>query len=154
MKKVTVTDSGEPISDIEYGLFVLEFNLNLPESYKAFILNNNGGYPELSYFQNANSELYEIQAFYCVKLEVGDFLENLDSLTSSLEIIQDHQVDEQNIPSSFYPFGYDSGGSVYCLSMDSKNQGAVFKCYFDGSPERYICDSFEDFVNGLSENDE
>ena len=153
MKKVTITDSGEPISDIEYGQFVSEFNLSLPDSYKEFILENNGGYPEESSFDSSEEDGYDINIDNFNRISVGDevFEELEDKVYSAREAIQDHQISQEDIPSHLYPFALVLGGNNLCISMKNEDFGSIYIYALDGRTpvQRYVASSFEELINGL-----
>lgn len=151
MKKIRLNESESQISSNTISDFIDTYELALPDSYIEFMSVNNGGYPELNYFIDKEDNLYEIQCFYCIRLELGDVIQELDKLSNIVRVLENEKI-EKTLPDKYYPFGYDSGGNMYCISMNERSLGQIFKCYFDGSPAKLICNSFEEFINGLTKN--
>ncbi|MGB0868176.1 MAG: SMI1/KNR4 family protein [Flavobacteriales bacterium] len=153
MKEVILEDKNKDISLDEIKLFMNEFNLKLPKGYIDFISKQNGGYPSLSAFGNPNEDGVVIECFYCISLNEYDYYTNEIQILPSREIIQIHQIIEQNIPSDLYPFGYDTGGAKFCISTRDEEFGEIYMFYMDGTSEEpvYLCDSFEEFINNLED---
>lgn len=145
-----ITDSIEKISLDKYGEFVKIYDLNLPKSYMEFILQNNGGYPDKSIFYTKNVGL-DFDFFYSIDLEYkdNDVLDSLDDLVTVNEIIDDYQIEEKELSEFLYPFGQNSGGATYCISTKGEDYGSVYLHYWDGSDLQHVCDSFEEFIEGL-----
>jgi len=106
MKNIKLNDSESALTNEEFDQFVNEFNLTLPEAYKNFILKSNGGYPELIHFEDDEGNLFEIQCFNCIRLELGDVLDELNLLSNSVRTLDNEKI-ERNLPEYLYPFGYE-----------------------------------------------
>ncbi|KAF9659166.1 SMI1/KNR4 family protein [Tenacibaculum mesophilum] len=152
MNKIQITDNIERISPDEFGEFVKVYNLNLPKSYIEFILENNGGYPDKSFFYSKKVDLeFDFDFFYSIdsKYEDKDVLDAIDDLVTVNEIIDNYQINDKELPTFLYPFGQNSGGATYCISTKGEDYGVVYLHYWDGSELQFICDSFEEFIEGL-----
>lgn len=147
MKNIILEDSADHISSAEFNSFISENKLNLPESYRRFILKQNGGYLKNHQF-NSNDHSYIISEIYCVKNKINK--DALEGLLSSLEVMEDQQINDDLLPEDLYPFASDPGGSTFCISTNSENLGKIYLFYWDGSERAFVCDSFEEFMNGLS----
>lgn len=136
--------SEEQISKEELGLVIDKYKLNLPDSYIEFILKHNGGYNSPSNYE----EGVNIDYFYCVKLnrEVDIFSKQL---TNAVEMIEDYQIKEEELPKGLFPFAADAGGNTYCMSMNEADYGTIYKFYWDGSPKAFISHSFRELISGL-----
>ena len=55
----------------------------------------------------------------------------------------------KDLPFDIYPFGDGGGGTFLCISMNEENFGKIYKYFWDGSGLQYVCDSFEEFIEGL-----
>ncbi|SEC37539.1 SMI1 / KNR4 family (SUKH-1) [Tenacibaculum sp. MAR_2009_124] len=151
MKKIQLIQGGEPISPEELEKFVNEFELKLPNLYKSFILASNGGYPNLSAFGNPYEDGSEVDSFYAITMVDNDKVDDL--VISSRDVIKTHQILEKNLSSHFYPFADDIGGAKFCFSMNDLDFGSVYLIFLDGTTDEptFICDSFEEFINGLED---
>lgn len=155
MQEIKLKNSYDSITREEVHQFIDEFNLKLPESYISFILKHNGGYPDLSAFGDPYEDGSDINCFYSISLT--DYIFDIDSniILPSREIIQTHQIDEQNLLKYLYPFADDAGGAEYCLSMREEDFGVVYIFFMDGTSDEpvYLCSSFEELINGLEDSD-
>ncbi|WP_435261019.1 SMI1/KNR4 family protein [Tenacibaculum sp. nBUS_03] len=147
-----ITDSIEKISLDKFEQFVKIYDLNLPNSYTEFILQNNGGYPDKSNFYSKKVGLdFDFDFFYSIDPEYknNDVLDALDDLVTVNEIIEDYQIEEKELPEFLYPFGQNSGGATYCISTKDEDYDTIYLHYWDGSSLQYVCSSFQEFIEGL-----
>lgn len=149
---MNITDGIERVSLNKLDEFVKKYNLNLPNSYLEFILQNNGGYPDKSNFYSKKVDLeFDFDFFYSIDLDYQnkDVLDALHDLVTVNEIIDNYQIEERELPAFLYPFGQNSGGAVYCISTRKQDYGIVYLHYWDGSELQYITDSFTDFIDNI-----
>ncbi|WP_299105588.1 SMI1/KNR4 family protein [uncultured Tenacibaculum sp.] len=154
MKELNVSESEKPISKTDLDLFIDSYNLKIPDSYKQFILKNNGGYPEFSAYGNPYEDGFVIDVFSCFDTEYDRYNSSSEvALPSVNDTIDTHQVLENNIPKFLFSFGLDEGGNDFCISMRDEDFGTIYAFYMDGTAEEpvFICDSFEQFINGLED---
>ncbi len=118
----------------ELASFEKEFKIKLPESYKDVILKNNGGSPERRYFRGGG--------IYFRYIKYGD-----NSLEKAIKLLEDI------LPENFFPFA-EYGGTSYCISLNrDENYGKIYWVTEDGESE-LVCDSFEEFMEELSNNED
>lgn len=113
----------------------------LPPIYREFLRSVNGGHPELdTYFSEDNG--WAVDTFFAVCAAA--------SQTESIEWNYQHKG--TGAPESFLPFGCDGGGNLFCLDADLQDNSPVYCVYHDTNPVTIekICDSFSEFINGLS----
>ncbi|WP_299674425.1 SMI1/KNR4 family protein [uncultured Dokdonia sp.] len=155
MKDLKLKQSAEKIFPEQLEIFKNKFDLTLPKSYEDFISENNGGYPEISAFDNPNEDGSIINVFCCVRIEEPelDFLNPTPRLISSKSLIESHQILEKNISKYLYPFALDEGGGKFCISMREEDFGSIYQVFLDGTVDEpvYVTDSFENFINGLED---
>jgi hypothetical protein len=155
MKDLKLRNVSKKISSTELKSFMNEFALKLPESYIKFILKNNGGYPEISAYDNPYEDGFTIQCFNRISPVHETILEILEKkeVNSARSTIETHQRLEKNLPDHLYPFGLDVGGNDFCISMKEDDFGAIYRFFMDGTADEpiYITDSFENFVNALED---
>lgn len=156
MKDLRLEDSEKPITEEQYKLFLKEFNLKLPDSYKQFILKYNGGYPKISAFGNPYEDGFTVDYLGRIAPEKEGFFETYDSLSSTRLLIDTHQIEEQNIPKHLYPFGASEGNHTLCISMKDKDFGSIYVYYLDGTAHEpaFLTSSFEQFINALEDSED
>ncbi|WGH74648.1 SMI1/KNR4 family protein [Tenacibaculum tangerinum] len=148
MKELTIRKSEKPITREELNLFIDTYNLKLPNSYIEFILKNNGGYSSESLFGSSIEEGVVIDSFFSIRPNLGDFSNNLGRLVNVKKILENN-IKDKDLPFDIYPFGDGGGGTFLCISMNNESLGKIYKYYWDGSGLQYVCDSFEEFIEGL-----
>jgi len=127
--------------------FVKKYSLTLPDDYKKFLLEHNGGAPVPS--TNKIPETF-VQWIYGIQDE-----ENWASLEWNIEIY------DERMPSNTLPIASDPGGNQFLLSLRPDTYGEIWfwdhenesdtnaKDYFDNI--RKSANSFSDFINDLYE---
>jgi hypothetical protein len=141
---------GVPLSESILLKHESSWGFRLPEPYRAFLLQNNGGSPVKDCFNFKESTTgSDLRRF------LGITGESLD-LPSTLAIYKGR------LPARFFPIGKDSGGNVICISVADDDLGKVYFWDHDTeagtgeSPELamntiLIADSFQEFLEGLYE---
>lgn len=150
---MTLEDTHQQLTPTQIQEFETEFNLKLPEDYKEFILQYNGGYPLENVFENEQEDEFDINSFFSIR---NDFDVDSEGVMSSKYIIDTHQIIEQNIPNHLYPFGNTPGNQTYCISLAKYDYGSIYIYYLDGrKPEQtYVTFSFLNFIQNLKEDTE
>ena len=153
MKDIKMYDSESAISIEVLDEFIIKYQLKLPESYKNFILKHNGGYAEICAFDNPNEDGTIVAEFCAIRLELGDFLEELDNIITVTQLIEDHQHLEKNLPAHLFPFALAEGGGKFCISMNEEDFGTIYLFFMDGTANEpiFVIDSFENFINALED---
>lgn len=129
--------------------FERTLNATLPESYRKFLINENGGRPDLNKsFLIGNKGLSEdISVHYFFGLHSG----RIGSLEKKLSIFKGR------IPTGFVPIGCDPFGNLFLIQISGENHGKIF--FWDHERETespamdnisFVADSFEAFVENLS----
>ena len=121
--------------------------VKLPEDYKQFLIEHNGGRPYPYISPVANSD---VQWIYGMVYEP-----NYASLFWHIEIFQ------KRIPSWYFPIANDSGGNLYLMSLYYENLGIIVfwdhEGETDGDADQYfdnikiVANSFTEFLNQLVE---
>jgi hypothetical protein len=128
--------------------FETQVGVNLPEDYRKFLLNYNGGRPIPDFFwiedQKDGSCVYE---FYGLYSEIGPYSINYY-----------YGNDLYGIPSSMIPIADDGTGNNICMGVYSDNLGEIFFLDHELHPFHdansmigisKIADSFTDFLRNL-----
>jgi hypothetical protein len=123
----------------------------LPASYRNFLLEHNGGHPELDLFQLKDvswDDYVQVDTFLCVKKD------DPYNLVAWIGLYGDR------IPTELIPIATDPGGNLLCLSIMGTDKGKVYLWDHEnegiegGGPWRknlhLVTDSFQEFIEGLS----
>ncbi len=123
----------EKISNNELLEFEKSIGYILPESYKKFILKNNGGVPNKEYFE-------EIKVSYFTPIKYGD--NTVEKAYAMLKEI---------LPKGYLPIANDVCGELICLDLSKSNtHGFVYYLADDDEP-LLVAESFKEFLEGLKE---
>ncbi|RBW59437.1 hypothetical protein DS884_06775 [Tenacibaculum sp. E3R01] len=121
--------------------FEIQFGFTIPEHYKSFLIENNGGVPVERVFWNGELEL-GVGAFYSLKH--GD-----SNLGDILNIV----YGDNSLPRFFLPFAHTRGGSDYVIDLREKRLNDIYIYHYDGSEPFKIANSFEEFINNLEKGE-
>lgn len=150
-----VDDSGPSLTIAMLDEFEEHFNLELPQDYRLFMIEHNGGRPEEDWvfdFIEAGSEGATSSVlcdFYFIDRIDNDSLYSIASLYQFL-------VEEELIPPSLLPIACDPGGNYLLLCVSERDYGKV--CFgnhelADSETGYYImsliADSFTEFIESL-----
>lgn len=133
--KIIFSDTEQSIETNEITEFQNKFNINLPINYMTLILKYNGALLE-------NSEYIDtLLSIKYGELKVED-------------IIQIHQIFENNIPKDFFPFATDwSNNPITICLKQGDDYGKIFAFYFDVDRIKVIANSLEELF-GVKSIDE
>ena len=144
----TMSDVGRPLSDGDIGALEINLDVRLPEEYKAFLKQNNGGYPDPSYFPIhgfENNPVGTIQVFF-----------RTDGPIKSSNLDWNYRTFLGRIPENLFPIACEDGGSLICLSLSGSDKGAVYywDYYGESQPPSYdnvyqIAGTFQGFLDSL-----
>lgn len=140
----------------EHILKVLEvyWGFNLPSVYRNFLIKNNGGEPEKDVFCFKEKKTgSDIRSFLCI------FPDNNSNLLNYIKTYKGR------IPDNMFPIAYDSFGNLILIGVKNPNRGKIYFWDHDmetdpsqGEKPDYsnmtlIADSFEEFIDGLYEDE-
>lgn len=128
MKKI-IDNNIKKVNIKEINDFLGEFHLTPPFSFISFLLKHNGGLLENN---------VQVKKFLSIKY--GNF--NIEDL------INIHQVIENNIPSNYLPIALDWSDNPITISLNEGNDyGKIVKFYFDTDEEpEIIANSLEELL--------
>lgn len=132
---IAILDPGPKLSTLQLAAFEGRLGIELPEAYRDFLLETNGGFPTARKFS-------ESSIWYFLEVEPNDW--NLD-LEGRLEGIKD------SIPSGMIPIADDQLGNAVLLGVAADKRGTVW--FWDHEePEKLVrlADNFRDFVDSLT----
>lgn len=150
---ITITNSF-PLLHIErLEAFEKELGIELPNSYKEFLLTYNGGRPEPAMFPivGEGDDTDGSIIAYFLGIKEGEF----SSLTRYKRFIGDR------VPKEFLPIAQDVGGNLVCLCTKGKDKGKIYfwdheeESDIDGFPTYdnlyFVANDFEEFLNSVVE---
>jgi hypothetical protein len=148
-----IRKSGEQIVEEDIIRLENELEIELPQEYKEFLFQNNGGYVDgflcTPNFDEIHPETYEV------------FVQsvNPDKFYSLEEVREEYEDNEDDpvFPRKLIPIGYDSAGNKILLGVDEAED---YGCVFFANHEWYvsktgfyvitkIANSFDEFVSIL-----
>jgi len=148
-------NSGKKLNEIVIMKFEEQFAIKLPNDYKEFMLENNGGIPEGEWvfdfveIGDTNSTSSVVRNFLVIYDEETN---NTDSLNKSYQILRNDGYLQPNI----MPIGTDPGGDLICMSLSNESYGKIYFCNQElEDPDTgymilsQIAVSFVDFLDGL-----
>lgn len=149
MVKPLLQDPHDPITHADLERFEKQIDARLPDDYRAFLLEHNGGdFPNEVAFEHVDkwgrSDPFSVSHLYglCVKTHgLEDTYRDLDTY----------------LPKGFVPIGGDAGGNKICIVASGRDVGSVWFWDHEAGmsyawpPENSerICSSFAKFLNGI-----
>lgn len=124
----------------------------LPNDYKSFLTETNGGHPKKDFFQHKNFGISVVHLYYGINFPEYDYRSLLDATLSMRSMGEAFN--------SVIGIATDPSGLCICLDIGSSNYGKVFlfvhdsSCADDANPLLCVSDSFTEFFYGCYETDE
>jgi hypothetical protein len=142
MQKLTIIDQRSQLFNFDDIAFLEnKFNLKFPEFLIDFF----------RVYQSARIKERYYNGEPIIKKIL--FLRKHETSASTEEILDGHIFHGYN---NYIPFAIDSGGWDYNVSINPDTYGQVWVDKFDSgeeNPFEFVCNSFEEFINGLTENE-
>lgn len=128
-----------------------EWGVRLPEDYRRFLLQYNGGWPEPDSFKFKDSDKgSSVQAFFGIK---GQY-----------DLLDEVRRYRRRLPERLFPIAIDPGGNRVCISVVGDDTGKIYFWDHEMSADAEqgetpdtvdnivpIADSFDEFLDGLHE---
>jgi hypothetical protein len=133
-----IRTKNKPIHREELSELERAYNILIPEKYKDFLIQYNGGYVAIKDFVLPNGNRVLFNNFLGAKYD--DL--NIENIHEYL------QVDEDVVPKRYFIFGLDPFSNCFCID---KENGQVVGWYHDSIAEQpeLICESFSYFMNAI-----
>lgn len=138
------------LSQQELGVFEKGISIELPDDYRSFLLNYNGGKPVPSFFWiQPDEDGDSICQFY-----------GLHDGPQHLRIDKSQGNNDYGIPDLLIPIGDDGLGNFICIGVTKSIYGEIYfldhEEHFFDDPNSFqgiikISNSFSDFINSLTE---
>jgi SMI1-KNR4 cell-wall len=146
MKSITFLNTDSKVESSQIEDFEKEIKKPIPKGFTEFLLSNNGGRTNEVVFTETNGN-HQI---------INDFLPLTENRNGSIRSLLPLVNDERALI-EWLPFGYDPGGWVFCICLKEECYGKIHLFRMDKIYEEnfdYVCESFEDFINGLRTEEE
>lgn len=95
--------------------FEVKYNLSLPNDYKQFLTNNNGGTPNKIFFRKNDADLV-VNMFF----SLSDKEYNIEQYYTDMVIIG------KELPEKILPIGEDGFGNIICISCKDEDFGKMY----------------------------
>jgi len=144
LTELKITNSHKTVGQSDdYSWLETEIGLKLPSLYRRFLIEFNGGCPELSTYSNTEGE-WGVDRFF--------FVEDKEELEpSEYSLLWNFRNKWPGAKTSFLPVGEDGGGNPISLDLEYGGDSPVF--YWTHDPPDFevvvIAPSFEEFIDGL-----
>lgn len=115
-----MSDSGAPLTEEQISAYEARLGRPLPQDYRNFLLQHNGGYPDPSDF--------EMQSPFKSDGDFGtvDWFLGIDVSEPTLGLEYVLQTFADRIPPRLFPIARDPGGNLICLSSGGEDLGTVY----------------------------
>ncbi|MDI1449639.1 SMI1/KNR4 family protein [Polyangium sp. 6x1] len=136
-----IHDRGEPLSEQSLQELEEKLGVRLPEPYRRFLQEYNGGRPE--------PDILDIAGAPFVGADVHELF-SVGSECKSGDLLWNKEIFSDRIADHLLPIGDDSGGSLYGIVTKGEERGYVY--YFDyyASWEPYfVASDFDSFLQQL-----
>ncbi|MDA7026852.1 SMI1/KNR4 family protein [Bacillus sp. CLL-7-23] len=146
----TVTSENEKVSLENIKTFEDDYNVTLPEEYKNFLLEYNGGDVNPNVFK-ISDEQGESALNTLYGLNISAEYDELSSVFDSLE---------GELPQELLSIGDDSGGNQICIGISGNYFGKIYIWMHDIEEGEYmdnvffLANNFNEFLDSLYEDEE
>lgn len=144
----TVKETARKLSEKDIEELELGLNVILPENYKQFLMQYNGGRPVPDCYPIEglkNNPYGGIHFFFGIHREID-----------SGNLSWNYTVMEGRLPKGFLPIASDGSGDILCLALSGKNEGRIFfwDYYGELNPPTFenlyfVANSFEELLDRL-----
>jgi cell wall assembly regulator SMI1 len=129
-----------PVTAQRLSKFERALGHTLPDDYRAFLLENNGGTPSPCDFTIGEGDISHVNDMY--GLHDGPTHARLDHI---------RRVYRGRIPGHLLPIADDPGGNEICIGLSDSQRGRVYFWDHETGTMEEIAPSFRDFMDGLFE---
>lgn len=148
--KIYFETSEDPISEKDIIKFERKFKVKLPEDYKGFLLQHNGGNPNSSLFVNKKRKrLSPLRIKKETECSFG-VMYSLDEVKLGKNV----SIEIEDLPKNIFTIGYTPGNDYICISLSGEDKYCIYYAY-NGEPNDnyenmyHLADSFTEFLNCL-----
>jgi cell wall assembly regulator SMI1 len=123
---IRIQETGRTLSEAEVVALERRISCRLPEPYRRFLLEHNGGRPPV------NADVIDIEHLPGSEVDVKVFF-GIEDPIESCNIDWNLKTFEGRIGDQLLPVACDSFGNLFCISLSPPDYGSVVYCDFDPS---------------------
>ena len=150
-----------PTSEVEIGRFEEHIGHRLPDDYRAFLLEHNGGRPDPDAFTLMMDDAEEeniVMCFFPMRdISVGTVeVEEFEELRSwpvhcAWDDLQDDLVNlyEKELDEPLLPIGTDGSSNYFCIVLTGDGRGRIVFLESEMAETTVLAESFSDFLATL-----
>lgn len=149
---IELREVGPPLTEETLSAFETELGSRLPDSYRRFLLRNNGGRPlgrDGIDIENLPGHATDLHFFFGINYP-----------SQCYDLRWNKEANREDIPEDRLAIASDSGGGEFCISLRGADVGAVLFCDLFpvyGESEVYpgfypVAPDFDSFLNKLRES--
>ena len=112
-----ITYRGPPIDEARLRALEETIGATLPDDYRAFMLEYNGGVPE-----------QEVFTFDKRNKSSVNYFNSIDHENQALDLMEAWQVLKPRLPKEVFPIGDDNGGATIAIVVSGPRRGEVWFC--------------------------
>jgi cell wall assembly regulator SMI1 len=117
MTHMTIRDPFPPTNEAAIRQFEVQLNVDLPSTYRSFLLDYNGGRPLRAEFPITGDPLNPSGT-------INWFFGIHDG--QHYDVRRAYSVYQNRVPANFLPIAEDPGGNLICLSIAGNDYGVVY----------------------------
>lgn len=147
----TISERGPKVTTEQIATFEAAFGYNLSNDYRAFLLDVNGGQPDITNCEFSNGVVNSLFS-----------LENSDDERSDLQVRAERARKDLPSPSLLF-IGHDDGGARFLIPLEGEHRGQVWfqikgerphdanprVLWHDRRDMKKLANSFEEFMSSL-----
>jgi ankyrin repeat protein len=160
--KPSIKQRGKKLTEKRLAQLEKKLGIRLPDSYRAFLLEYNGGTPEPNGLCRKRKKNPTEVCHYFLQVDSG---RDHDDWSRLFEQMKDKEAPV--LPLRLAPIATDPFGNFFCISVSGKDAGKIYfwhheesfipdpprKVVPDDSGISLMADSFDDFLNQFAENE-
>ncbi len=152
MVKPVLQDSHDPLIDVDLARFERSIGARLPEQYRAFLLETNGGwFPHQVVFVSPGVDFRTDCLAVAELYGLSKDADSLDDLSGTYRVVH------QQLPEGFIPIANDGVGNQICIVASDRDFGAIwlwdhesgFSNQWPPTNSRRIAETFDKFFDNL-----
>ncbi len=154
---IQMLDSFQEIDLLQIMSLEAMLHMKIPEDYRLFLLNCNGGRPRKSVFTYIYKGRKELG---CVSRFLGIHNGEFDNL---YQAVKTYKIFQKRLPDNLLPIANDPGGNLICLSLIGNDLGSIYFWNHDWEADDHeeptyeniflIATSFTEFIDSLTLDD-